>query len=235
MPISIQMTDFKSPPPETQAGVVLTDNMKKLSTLMRVPQDQIDVTQDVDVLMIDERHQSILKRASMVVMGSPAPHSHDGCKRTSPHSHMSNVSFKQAAFYSVCWHTPPEVTVAMTWSASACDKIEFWADGGLTNRRLTIEKANFDSYRPRKGLSSSLEELSYTGKDTMVAICMHPRLHSKLVYEEDGVLNGSATFAALAEGGHLLSYATYTAELELDIINAACRARGNHEDQDPFQ
>ena len=48
-------------------------------------------------------------------------------------------------------------------------------------------------------------------------------LMHKLVYDKDGILDGSRSFAILAAEGrkHLVSFAVYTAELELDVVKAA--------------
>ena len=227
MPLTITMADYKSPSPGSVAGDELAQNLDHLKNLLRIP--NLDVTQGVDVLIGNADQDAILQRASMVVVGSPAPHDPDGSKEWSAHGHISNADFKPYAFYALMWRTPSDVTVAITWSNSACKSLDFrvdWEQGRMpfAERTMQIWRARFNTYRPRRGLQESLAELS-DEDDTMVALGLPPCLLPKLVVLKDGVLDGSRTFAALAgeSRNHLVAYASYTAELELDIVNAYIR------------
>ena len=227
MPLQLTMTDYKSPPPDSAAGTELALNMCRIRRLLQMP--NLAVTQDVDVLTENEEQISILQRASMVVVGSPAPHGPDGSKEGSLHGHLTNAQFKAYVFYALTWRTPPDVTVAITWSMSACKTVYSWMESEPAQsepgaqRTIQIWRARFNTYVPRRGLQDSLAKLS-DEDDTMVALALPPCHLPKLVLLEDGVLDGSRTFAALAATGkcHLVAHAVYTAELELDIVNAYC-------------
>ena len=227
MTLQLTMTDYKSPPPDSAAGTELARNMCRIRRLLQMP--NLAVTQDVDVLTENEEQISILQRASMVVVGSPAPHGPDGSKEGSLHGHLTNAQFKAYVFNALTWRTPPDVTVAITWSMSACKTVDFWMESEPAQsepgaqRTIQIWRARFNTYVPRRGLQDSLAKLS-DEDDTMVALALPPCHLPKLVLLEDGVLDGSRTFAALAATGkcHLVAHAVYTAELELDIVNAYC-------------
>jgi len=217
------MTDYKSPPPDSLAGAELARNMHHIKRLLQVP--NLGVTQDVDVLTETEEQSSILQKASMVVVGSPAPHGPDGSKEGSPHRNITNADFKAYVLYALLWRTSPDVTVAITWSMSACKQIDFRVDLQPGDpRTIQMWRARFNTYVPRRGLQDSLAKLS-DEHDTMVALAFHLCHLPKLVFLEDGVLDGSRTFAALAGTGtcHLVAHAIYTAELEFDIVNAYMR------------
>ena len=131
-------------------------------------------------------------------------------------SPTDNVTFKEEAFYSLCWRTPPEVAVAMPWSLGACRRLEFWTDAPCTQRCLVITRATFPNYRARLGLTKLADE-----EDTMLALFLRPQLLRSLVFKGD-ILDGAATIASLASLGrqHLVTYSCYTGELELDVVRS---------------
>ena len=130
------------------------------------------------------------------------------------------MTFKEEAFYSLCWRTLPEVAVVMTWNLNACRRLEFWTDAPCSQRCLVVTRATFPNDRPRPGYAQELTKLT-DKEDTMLALFLRPQLLRSLVFKGD-VLDGAATIASLASLGrqHLVTYSCYTGELELDVVRS---------------
>ena len=120
------------------------------------------------------------------------------------------------------WHTPPESIVAMTYSSSACPKMEWWTE--YTDVRiLMIAKAYFNKYCPRHGLEDNLDTLARDpSKDTMVALFLPPADVPRIVWTGDGrAIDVPRSIAAWTEpSGKVMTLSAFTAELEVDILHA---------------
>ena len=80
-------------------------------------------------------------------------------------------------------------------------------------------EAYFRTDRPRRGLNENMEVMADDGDDIAAALILPPHHMSCLVWRGDS-LDVSATIArilTISRRGRMLSLATYTAELELDI------------------
>ena len=228
---TIVITDIQFPASDSMAGQTLQANLKSIRDLPRIDfalHDGVDVFDRT-------RDASMLHPASLVLIGSPAPHACEGKSSLKPGDNLGYSKFKNQVFYSLAWRTKADQVVAMTWSLGACDCIEAWVDGRRSSpyvgRSLCITRANFSAYRPRKGLESTLETLGdEEDQDTMIALILPPQLFSKLVWIAESVLDGPATIAALAMGGrrppYIVSYSGFTAEMELDVLRAAVKDSG---------
>ena len=164
-----------------------------------------------------------LKTGTTVFLaGSPANHDPEN-KRIEGESYANKVGYKQQIFYSLCWNTPADSAVALTYSASACEGIEWWSvNEAYPPRVMMVVPAWFKTYRPRLGLADTLGELADEA-DTMLALYM-PASFVPLLLWRDGRLDASATFAAwLGDEGCIVSFASYTGELEVDVMSAAHR------------
>ena len=214
MPFALTCTDLFQPSHDSAAGRDLAQNLQTLARL-RGRDEAPEVRKDVDIF--DTRHDELLSIASCVLAGSPAPQDPEG-RRGNQSAPGDNVRFKENAFYSLCWRTTADTVVAMTWSLSACRRLEFWADAPCSRRCLVVARATFGTYRPRRGCASDLSALADEA-DTMLTLFLRPELLDKLVIVDD-VLDGAATLAALASHGkqHLVTYSCYTCELELDVV-----------------
>ena len=214
MPITLTMTEMCQLSHDSVAGRELVQHLQTMKRLCGTD-EALEVQHGVDIL--DRRHDELLSTASCVLAGSPAPHDHVGL-RGNQLSITDNVRFKENAFYSLCWRTTADTVVAMTWSLSACGRLDFWTDAPCSRRCLVVARATFDTYRPRRGLDNELSCLA-DEEDTMLALFLRPKLLYKLVIKDD-VLDGAATLAALASLGkqHLVTYSCYTCELELDVV-----------------
>ena len=213
MSFELTMTEMFQLSHDSAAGRELVQNLQTMARLCGTDEAP-EVQHGVDIM--DKRHDELLSTASCVLAGSPAPRDPVGL-RESQLSPTDNVSFKQNAFYSLCWRTTADTVVAMTWSLSACGRLDFWTDALCSRRCLIVARATFDTYRPRVGdneLSCLADE-----EDTMLALFLRPNLLDYLVRKK-GVLDGAASLAALASLGkqHLVTYSCYTCELELDVV-----------------
>jgi hypothetical protein len=114
------MTDMVSPAPQTLAGRELETNMQ---VLLRMRCTQTWPLQGVSAFQVP----TDLKTGTTVFLaGSPANHDPEN-KRMEGESYANKVEFKQEIFYSLCWNTPADSAVALTYSASACEGIEWWS------------------------------------------------------------------------------------------------------------
>ena len=217
----IVITDYKSPKKDTIAGRALENNM---AILARYGSPQSWPTQHIDVFHIPQEYLDV---AAVLVAGSPAGHGPEGGRSSQGH-----VEFKQDAFYSMCWQTPASVAVVMTFSASACPRLEWWTDShDKTNRILMVSPAWFHSYRPRKGLAAELTTLADTA-DTMVALYLPAALVPSICWTDPGAemgvpskVNVAASIANWYRHTHaprntILTLAAYTSELECDLLDA---------------
>lgn len=124
-------------------------------------------------------------------------------------------------FYSLMWHTPPETAIVMTFSQGACrDGLEFWTRRGESPTRvLLVSPAWFRLYRPRLGLAADLGALA-DEPDTMVAIYAPPRMIAAAVWKDTHLDVAATVRRWLGDDGKLLTFATYVAELEVDMLAA---------------
>ena len=214
MSFELTMTEMFQLSHDSAAARELAQNLQTMARLCGTDEAP-EVQHGVDIM--DKRHDELLSTASCVLAGSPAPRDPVGL-RGSQLSPTDNVSFKENAFYSLCWRTTADTVVAMTWSLSACGRLDFWTDGPCSLRCLIVARATFDTYRPRRGLDNELSCLA-DEEDTMLALFLRPDLLDYLVLKK-GVLDGAASLAALASLGkqHLVTYSCYTCELELDVV-----------------
>ena len=179
---SMVLTDYESPGPDTTAGAALAQNLDFMESQIGL---RPSIIQNIDGLKSSSRPLSdYIKNSSLVIAGSPAPHDQLGNKiGVGEDGHKSsNNTFKQDLFYSLCWHSPESTCIAMTWSANACERLEFWSDpNACLGRALVIAPAEFRTYRPRRGTATVVESLSgESSNDTMLAIFARPRLMSLL-------------------------------------------------------
>ena len=158
---------------------------------------------------------------AVFLAGSPANHDPDNVQ-FSDEPICDNRRFKEAVFYSMCWKTPSDSAVAMTYSAGACGRLEFWTVPEEVNTRvLMVLPAWFATYQPRKGLSSTLEPLQDLAVDTMIALYI-PAVMAQSLCWKDGKLDAAATIVQwLGADRRLLTFGAYTCELEMDIVLAA--------------
>ena len=114
--------------------------------------------------------------------------------------------------------------MALTYSASACKDIMWWAvNENYPPRIMIVLPAWFETYRPRQGLADTLDELA-DEEDTMLALYV-PASFVPMLRWRDGRLDASATCAAwLGDKGRLVTFGAYTGELEVDVMSAAYNA-----------
>ena len=122
----------------------------------------------------------------------------------------------------------------MTFSQGACTYKQAGADKSLEwwtvlqaypGRTFMFTPAWFRSYRPSKGLAENTTELlcDTENADTMVAIFAPAAFLAKLQWREHQ-LDMATTVLRWLEGhgnGKLVTFGAFTAELELDIAQAA--------------
>jgi hypothetical protein len=213
MPLAARLiiTDMVSPAVGSLAGVELGERMAKLRDL-GCPQSW--PRQEVSALAIPA---DLHKGTKVFVAGSPANHDPDN-GRFHGQSTADNVRFKQEVFYSMCWNTCDEAAVVVTYSSSACGRMEYWTVP--EPRVLIVAPAHFATYRPRKELSSSLEELA-DDDDTMAAMLLPAGLVRKLAWRGDAVDVAASVARWCADGGSVVTFGAYTVELELDLASVA--------------
>ena len=124
--------------------------------------------------------EDLLLDTAVFLLGSPAGHDPKGQVLDDNTSH-SFIRFKEDVFYSLCWNSPEDSVVAMTYSASACGSLSFWTLP-QSSRVLLVAPAWFELYKPRRGLANSLESLSNV-EDTMLAMYFSPSERNLLVIE----------------------------------------------------
>ena len=221
------LTNMASPNAETPGGQTMQANMEKLRNLNCTTQEE--PMQNVSALKIPE---GLLTEGTVFLVGSPANHGPDGNPLAGQHGDF--IRFKEQVFYSMCWHTPPHTAVAMTFSQGACTynqegtwkSLEWWTVlQDYPGRTFMLAPAWFRSYRPSKGLGeNNTELLCDTEKaDTMVAIFAPAAFLAKLQWRGDH-LDMATTVLRWLEGhgnGKLVTFGAFTAELELDIAQAA--------------
>ena len=227
---TIFVTDMRSPDAETPSGKIMRRNMKLLRNLkyshQALPQ------QNVSALDIPKH---LLQEGNVFLVGSPA--NHDPCGDRVAGQHGNNISFKQDVFFSMCYHTPEDSVVAMTFSQSAC--IFFTEEGykkGLewwtvtkpgSHRVLMVAPAWFQRYQPSKGLAENNTMLAADPEkpDTMVAIFAPPSWMAKLEWRPEALnkLDLAATVLNWLRhsGKQLVTFGAFTGELEVDIALTA--------------
>ena len=144
---------------------------------------------------------------------------------------MVHVRFKEEVFYSLCYATPRDSAVVMTYSNGACGRLEFWTlPDTYPPRTLVVAPAWFAHYRPRRGLANTLDALADVS-DTMVAMYLPAPFAASLRYKEDK-LDCSATISAWLSGDErrIVSFSCYTGELEADICQAAQAAGSDRQE-----
>ena len=224
--ITFILTDWISPAEDTAAGKCLLKNLAALRelkcTTQMFPDQKVDA-KDIPVHLNDDKVAAFL-------VGSP--HNHDPEDRPMEgESKGTSARFKQNVFHSMCWNTPNNSAVIMTFSQGACGKLECWSIMQDYPTRITvIAPAWFSSYRPRLGLAADMSELgSPRNPDTVVAIYAPVAFFQQLQWhgEEPHQLDVAATVAQWlrTRNGQLVTFGAYTAELELDIARAVAGAR----------
>ena len=207
------VTDMISPARETAAGKLLERNMdviRNAGCLCTMPRQNISAFDIPDDLK---------ERVTVFVCGSPAYNN-----RLPDKTSASNITFKQEIFYSLQRETAEHTAVCMTYSAAACPGLE-WKSIPKAQRVLMVTPAYFESYRPRRGLAESNDELGHDNgeePDTMVALYLPLGMANALCWAEDGKLDVARSIVTwLGTDGHLLTFGAHAADLEVDIIAAA--------------
>ena len=183
--------------------------------------------QNVSALDIPEE---LKNEGKVFLVGSPA--NHDPNRQKLAGQHGGNISFKQDVFFSMCWNTPQDTAVAMTYSQSACTFKKMGVDKGLEwwsvlqlypARTFMVAPAWFRSYRPSQGLAESNEELALNPEnpDTMVAIFATAAMMAKLQWRREKLDMAATVLNWLDQSGTLVTFSAFTAELELDIARRA--------------
>jgi hypothetical protein len=212
----IVATDLCSPEPESIAGRALRTNMDMLQ-LAGSPQAWPE--QHVSVFDIKPAYLADSFGVRVILAGSPAGHYPTGA-RSCDGVRTDHKSFKQDAFYSMCWQTSAEVAVVMTFSASACGRLEWWTTNEETSGRiLMVAPAWFRYYRPRLGLACELTPLA-DSPDTMVALYLPARLIPNICWEVGKVDVAASIAAWIRPTEKILTLGAYTAELEVDLLFA---------------
>ena len=215
--IRMLVTDFASPQLHSVAGRALEQNM---AVLQGLGSPQSWPKQDINVFDIPSVYLDV---AAVVVAGSPAGHNPEGGRTPTGY-----VSFKQEAFYSMCWQSRADVAVVMTFSLSACRRLEWWTDKDeKSGRILMVTPAWFKTYRPQKGLSAELTPLADT-PDTMVALYLPAKLIPDICWTA-GKMDVAASIANwMLERPQdtILTLAAYTADLEMDLLTALLEFEG---------
>ena len=212
---TLTLTDKVSPSPNTDAGRMLVANMDKLRHLGYT--DQSAPQQNVSALNIP---QNLLNDTTVFLVGSPA--NHDPYNQRLPgESDANHIKFKQEVFYSMCWATPKHSAVVMTFSQSACKKLEWWSVlQSYPTRTFMLAPAWFRTYRPRLGLADDMSELRKSDEvDTTVAIFAPTSFMSKLVWHGEQLDMAVTIREWLCNAGRLVTFGAYTAELEVDIAS----------------
>ena len=146
----IVVTDIISPDIESVAGRQLALNMEELRSLgclQHWPRQNVSAFDIVQDLKTDTK---------LFLVGSPASHDPQN-QRIEGQSQANNIQFKGEVFYSICWNSEITIVVAMTFSASACGKMEWWSVGEIFPPRvLMVTPAWFQAYKPRLGLLDDL-------------------------------------------------------------------------------
>jgi len=161
----------------------------------------------------------LLINTVVFLVGSPANHDPDN-NRIEGVPRVNNVEFKSQVFYSMCWATPADSVVAMTWSLGACcpPDLAWWTD--QSDRVLVVAPAFFRSYRPRMGLADTDAELSHEA-DTMISLYVPVTMMPCLGWV-NSKLDAASTIVQFmrAKEGRMVTFGAYTAELELDVMSA---------------
>ena len=227
------LTDVIALDPASTAGAVLRSN---LAVLAHLGGSGMPPKTGISVFDVPGELKT---PGTILLVGSPAGNG-QGIRRTDADPKLDNVSFKEAAFYSLCFHTPPDSAVVMTYSPSACRRrLEFWTLPEEEHpRALLVLPAWFARYVPRIGHPDSVEPLA-TVPDTMVAIYVPPLwLQGPSLSwraEPPGAENRLDVAATIinwlvaVETRRIVSFATYTAELEADIATAGLDDREKEE------
>ena len=214
---SFVITDMVSPSADTIAGRELQINLDRIrdAGLTCAPP-----LQGIDAFAVPPE---LLDNTKVFVVGSPAGHCPNN-KRIGLNANAGNVRFKEDLFYSLCYSTPPDSALVMTYSAKACGSLEFWtthdADQG-SMRILVVAPAFFENYKPRRGLADSLTPLSDSAADTMIALYIPAAMAAQMHWRVDGSLDACSTirgWVGSRTGGRIVSFGAYTAELELDLM-----------------
>ena len=217
----ITLTDKQALGPDSLAGAALKDNLavlKHLGGSGEPPQTGISIF---------EIPEELKTPGAIFLAGSPAGNG-PRYQHTEADPYLNNVNFKEAAFYSLCHHTPTFSAIVMTYSPSACGRrLEFWTlPEEDPPRALLVLPAWFARYVPRKGIEDSLEALA-DERDTMVAMYVPPLWLQGLIWaSQPGAENQLDMAATLINWlgadtqRRIVSFAAYTAELEVDIATA---------------
>ena len=211
----IVVTDYASPKQGTLAGHMLAKNLEALADATQcVGGPQRWPVQEINIFDIPSELRDI---AAIIVANSPVCHK----------GLMGSVSFKQNAFYSMCWHTGADVAVVMTFSRSTCTCLEWWTDSRETSGRiLMVTPAWFDTYRPRLWFSNALAPLA-DAADTMAAVFLPAKLIPGICWIK-GKMDVAASIVnwiAFQPKKTIVTLGTYTAELEVDLLGALRRNR----------
>ena len=207
LPARFTLTDFEALDVHQVAGNTLTANLVALQGLHYNGQMPIAGVDGFDL------PTNMVAEADVIVAGSPHGHGPRGTKYTPEASRH----FKQNFIYSLQHQTRYDQTVVVTYAPQATGRLEFWADPTFP-RVLLRTKAYFRNYRPRRGLNADMTTLSSADDIAVVMLVPQDRMHL-LVWRGDALDVSASIVRLLGTQGKMLSLATYTAELELDIAN----------------
>jgi len=207
----IFVTDYMSPSPTTFAGKLLQGNMKRFYDSGSA---QVWPKQGIDIFQIPSE---LLVVAAVVVAASPAGHRPEEGQCSTGCS-----SFKEDAFYSMCWQTRafPDLVVVMTFSHSDCERLEWWTDRSeASGRILMVSPAWFRAYRPRRWKPSNELTLQADANDTMVVLFI-PATRIAGICWTGGKMDLAASIANWSNRRHeklIVTLASHTAELEVHL------------------
>lgn len=130
-----------------------------------------------------------------------------------------DVVFKQHAFYSLCWNTPSDAVVIMPFSAEVCGRLEWWTHPDL-RRALLVVPAFFRQYHPLAWTRQGL----YKDGDSRVAVFVPISFLHEAVWKADALDVPASITAWLGQTRRILTFGTFIADLELDVMSACCKA-----------
>ena len=214
----VVLTDMVSPPPSSIAGAELATN------LMKIKQSGVTVhgpRQGVSAFRVPG---DLLAGTCVFLIGSPAGHDPFNVPLDQDTA-SGNVRFKEEVFYSLCYATPPDSAVVMTYSNGACGRLEFWTlPDTYPPRTLVVAPAWFAHYRPRRGLADALHVLvDETCRRRSLHLCAGERTKSMAARRYLGGFLGPAASSALpATRGSLRPTSSVTG-----ASNAVVSARRN--------
>ena len=106
----------------------------------------------------------------------------------------------------------------MTYSASACQRLEYWHDR-YDGRVLLVAPAHLAHYRPRRGLADDLSALAGV-RDCQIAAYVPSSWWPAFAWTDEN-LDMRSSISKIVETclgvGKIITLGAYTGELELDL------------------